>query len=191
MRQVKLGNRLIGDDHPAFIIAEMAWSHDGSVENARRIIGGAADAGADAISLHITSMKDYMVRDYGCSAGQTLSVGKEKENIYDYLDRINLKDSDWEELFSYAKSSGLAVCAMPNDIQSLGLCGRLNPDIYVIASACFVEENLVTEVAKQRKPVILRIGGASLGEIENTIDLIRKWWDIVPGSPMQDVRIED
>lgn len=195
MKQVKLGNRVIGDGHPAFIIAEMAWSHDGSVENAKKIIKGATDAGADAISVHITSMKDCMVKNYGCLAGQTLSAGKEKGNIYDYLDRINLKDSDWEGLFSYAKSFGLAICVVPSDIQALRLCEKLNPDIYVIGSACFVEENLVSEVAKQKKPVILRIGGASLGEIANTVNLIKKWGtdDIVllHGIQLYPTKIED
>ena len=147
----------------------MAWSHDGSVENAKKIIKGAADAGADAISLHITSVKDYMVKDYSCSAGQVVSASKGKESMYDLSDRMNLKDSDWEELFSKARSVRLAICAMPNDMQSLRLCEKLNPDIYVIASSCFVEEDLVSGVAKRRKPVILRIGGAALGEIENTI----------------------
>lgn len=174
MRQVKLGNRLITDNHPVFIIAEMAWSHDGSLAKAKKIIKGTSDAGADAISVHITSIKDYMVKAYGSAAGQTLSAGKEQEIIYDYLERINLKDSHWEELFSYARSLGLAVCAMPNDIQSLRLCEKLNPDSYVIAATCFVEEDLVSEVAKQRKPVILRIGGASLGEVENTINIIKR-----------------
>jgi sialic acid synthase SpsE len=174
MKDIILKDRVIGDDQRTFIIAEMAWSHDGSVENARKIVKGAADAGADAISLHITSLKDYMVRDYGCSAGQTVSAGKEKERIYDYLNRINIKDSDWEAMFSYARSIRLAICAMPNDMQSLRLCQKLNPDMYVVASSCFVEEDLVSEVARQKRPVILRIGGATLGEIENTINLIKK-----------------
>jgi sialic acid synthase SpsE len=174
MREVKLGNKTIGDNYPSYIIAEMAWSHDGSVEKAKAIIKGASDAGADAISVHVTSIKDYMVRDYGSTAGGSVSAGTEKETIYDYLNRVNLKEGDWEGLFSYARDSGLAVCAMPNDMQSLNLCTRLLPDSYVIHASCFVEEGLVSEVAKQKKPVILRIGGATLGEIENTINLIRK-----------------
>jgi sialic acid synthase SpsE len=174
MQQVKLGKKIVGDGQPAWVVAEMAWSHDGSVEKAKKIIKGAADAGADAISVHITSMKDYMLRDYGSVAGQTLSAGKEREVIYDYLDRINLKDNDWQELFAYAKSLGLAICVMPNDIRSLKFTQGLGPDAYVIATACFVEENLVTEIAKKKKPVILRIGGAILAEIESTIGIIRE-----------------
>lgn len=172
--QVKLGNRVVGDGQPAFVIAEMAWSHDGSLAKAKKIVKGTSDAGADAISVHITSIKDYMVKAYGSAAGQTLSAGKEQEIIYDYLNRVNLKDNDWKQLFTYTKGLGVAICAMPNDLQSLKLCQRLAPDAYVIAAACFVEENLVIEVARQKKPVILRIGGATLGEIEATANRIRE-----------------
>jgi sialic acid synthase SpsE len=174
MRQIKLGKKIIGDNQPAFVIAEMAWSHDGSIEKAKAIIKGASDAGADAISIHITSMKNYMVKDYGAAAGKAVSTGKEQEVIYNYLDRVNLKDNDWKELFSFARKVGLNICVMPNDLRSLEFSAGLKPDAYVIAAACFVEENLVIEVAKQKKPVILRIGGATLGEIERVIGLLRE-----------------
>lgn len=175
MRQVKLGNKIIGDGQPSYVIAEMAWSHDGSVEKAKKIVQGACDAGADAISIHVTSLKDYMVKEYSSVAGKTLSAGKEQEIIYNYLDKINIKDSEWKELFKYIKDAELAICAMPNDIRSLKFCAELKPDAYVIAASCFVEENLVLEVAKQKKPVILRIGGATLGEIESVIGLVREY----------------
>ena len=193
--QIKLGNKLIGDESPTFIIAEMAWSHDGSVEKAKDIIKGTADAGADAISVHITSMANYMTKDYGRAAEHTISAGKRKEDIYTYLDRLNLKKSDWQKLFSYAKSLGLAICAMPNDIQSLKLCRELDPDAYVIAAACFVEENIVAEIAGQKKPVILRIGGATLGEIEKVINLIREQGTeeiiLLHGIQLYPTRVED
>ena len=167
-------NKKTDKDVSTYVIAEMAWSHDGSVKNAKKIIQGVANASADAISVHITSMPDYMVKNYGCAAGQTLSVGKEKEKIYDYLEKINLKVNDWKDIFSFAKKLGLDVCAMPNDNESLNLCKKLNPDIYVIASACFLEEDFICKIAKEKKPIILRIGGASLCEIERAVNLIKK-----------------
>lgn len=178
-----------------FIIAEMAWSHDGSVDNAKKIIKGAAEAGADAISFHFTCLKDYMVKDYGCSAGQTLSAGKESEKIYDYLEKINLKNSDWEELFPYAKNLGLDICVMPNDFESFRLSKKLNPDIYVIASACFLEEDFIKEIAREKKPIILRIGGATLSEIERAVNLIKKEGNdeivLLHGIQLYPTRVED
>jgi len=159
---------------PVFIIAEMAWSHDGSVNKAKRIIRGAARAGADAISFHITNMEDYMVKGYGCSASEILKNKKRKTTIYNYLDKINLKEKDWKKLFAFAKGLKLKICAMPNDKKSLKLCSKLNPQMYVLAAACFSEEDFIIEMAKKRKPVILRIGGATLSEIEKVINLIKK-----------------
>ncbi|MFC1952771.1 N-acetylneuraminate synthase family protein [Chloroflexota bacterium] len=197
MKQIKIGSKTIGDGYPTFVIAEMAWSHDGSLEKAKKIFKGAGDADADAISVHITSLENYMVKDYGDTIKGPLSVGKDKgkENIYNYLDRINLKNSEWQELFSYARELGLIICAMPNDIQSIQLCEILNPDCYVIAAACFIEEQHVQEIAEQKKPVILRVGGATLGEIENTINAL-KGYDIedillLHGFQLYPTRMED
>jgi len=160
-------------NNKTFIIAEMAWSHDGSLEKAKKIVKGASDAGADAISVHITSMPDYMVKSYGAKAGQTLSAGRESVSVYDYLVNINLKKDEWGKLFLYAKKCGLKVVVMPNDRPSLKFASTLKPDMYVIAAACFTEEDFVASVAKEKKPVILRIGGATLGEIEETIHTLK------------------
>jgi len=56
-----------------YIIAEMAWSHNGSLENALTLLRGAKESGADALGVHLTSMSDYMVAGYQCADGQTLS----------------------------------------------------------------------------------------------------------------------
>ncbi|MDO8504048.1 MAG: N-acetylneuraminate synthase family protein [bacterium] len=163
-----------------FIIAEMAWSHDGSVDNAQKIIKGAAEAKADAVSFHITDVSSYMVKDYGRTsdkssfAWQTLAEKEEKTSVYDYLEKLNLKEKDWGELFPFARNLGLKICAMPNDNKSLELCKRLSPDYYVVGPACFGDEDFVAKIAGEKKPVILRIGGAAFSEIKETVDLIKK-----------------
>lgn len=158
---------------PTFIIAEMAWAHDGLPEKAKTIMKGAKEAGADAISVHITNMPAYMVKHYKSLAGKTLSEGREDFNIYAYQDAINIKDKDWPGLFSYAKKLGLAILAMPNDHPSIALCRKLKPDAHVIHASCFTDEDFVSAVGKEKKPVILRMGGATIGEIERTVRLLQ------------------
>src|SRR5687767_13037197 len=86
---LQIGTRRIGTGQPSFVVAEMAWSHDGSVDKGGAIVAGAADAGADAINFHLTSLPDYMVPFYGAGPGR-LSGGRETLDVYRYLDSANL-----------------------------------------------------------------------------------------------------
>jgi len=157
-----------------FIIAEMAWAHDGSVKNAKRIIKGAKDAGADAVSIHVTHLTEYMSRDFGSSYGKSAKAVRNQESMYEFLEKNNLSNKEVKELFIFAKKLGLAIVVMPNDFKSFELCRKMNPNAYVLAAACFVEKDFVIKVAKEKKPMILRIGGATLPEIEKTVGLIKK-----------------
>ena len=83
-----------------YIIGEMAWSYTGSYHTAIDLLKATKDSGADAIGIHITNMETYMIKDYKCIAGQTLSVREDDNaldniNIYDYLNKINLSNNQW------------------------------------------------------------------------------------------------
>lgn len=173
MKNVKVGNKTIGDGYPTFIIAEMAYSHDGSIDKAKKIIKAAADANADAICLHITSMEDYMVPQYGSGKGR-VSAGKETKPIYEYLNSINLNEDAWKTLFPYAKKLNLLICAMCNDIPSVAIASKLEADACVISPASLAEEDFVKGVAGRGNPVFLRIGGALLVEVEQAISWIKE-----------------
>lgn len=158
---------------PIYVIAEMAWSHDGSVDLAKKIVADAASAGANAISIHITQMPDYMVRHYGTGPGR-VSAGKETRPIYDYLVDINPSFEAWREVVSVARAHKLDLLVMPNDMASLKFAGELDPAAYVLSAACFEELDFIEAVGQRRKPVYLRVGGATLGEIETAVNLLRR-----------------
>jgi sialic acid synthase SpsE len=176
----KIKNIFSKKNNSTYVIAEMAWSHDGLLKNAKKIVDGASRAGANAIGVHITDMPSYMVKNYGQKtekisfAWKTKEKEKENVSIYDYLERLNLKEGDWEEIFLLAKNSGLEVCAMPNDSTSLKLCRRLKPAAYIIGAACFLDDDFAKEIAREKKPILLRIGGATLAEIKKLTDIIKR-----------------
>ena len=172
MKEIKIKDKIIGDNQPVFIVAEMACTHDGSMEIAKRIIEAACDAKADAINFQMTSLSDWMVPDYNVGG---VSAGKDKSDIYGYLEKIySFSEKDWEELFDYARVKGLIISATVNDLPSARLAVRLNLDIYQIHSSALSEKNLVKEVAKIKKPICLKIGGTFLGEIERVISWIKE-----------------
>ena len=168
---------LMNPRSPTFIIAEMAWSHNGSVDNALAMVEGAKAAGADAIGIHLTSLPDYMVRAYQGSAGQAVSDkgAPSTTAIYDYLSRIDLKEADWTVVIASARAAGLELVTMCNDEPSVELAERLaGVDHHVIAAACFTEYTLVRRLARTSKPLILRIGGATIAEIDEVLRIARE-----------------
>ncbi len=48
---VKIGNKIVGDNFPCFIIAEIGINHNGSVELAKKHIDLAIKAGCDAVKF--------------------------------------------------------------------------------------------------------------------------------------------
>lgn len=155
------------------IVAEMAWAHDGSVDKAIRIMKAAKDAGADAIGIHVTDLPTYMVPHYGSGEGR-VSAGKEHMKVFQYLVDINLKEADWEAFAAEARKVGIALCVMPNDRASLDFCERaIKPEFFVLTAAAFVEADFIVAVARTGRPTLFRIGGATLAEIENALNLFK------------------
>ena len=64
--ELKIGNTLIGDQHPTWFIADIAANHDGSLERALQLIHLAAEAGADAAKFQ-NFRGPEIVSDYGFS----------------------------------------------------------------------------------------------------------------------------
>ncbi len=159
-------------NNPVYIIAEMAYSHDGSIALAKAIADKAAAAGADALSIHITHIPDYMVRHYGSGPGR-VSAGKESESIFNYLEEISPSFEDWKQIADYSRSLGLDLLIMPNDNASLDYAKTLKPDAYVLSAACFEEYDFIDAIGQESVAVYLRVGGATLGEIETVIRLLK------------------
>lgn len=157
-----------------YIIAEIAWGHDGSKKQALELVKAAKKSGADGISIHITDLPTYMVPYYGSGEGK-VSKGREHLEVYNYLQDINISNNDWIEICEVIKKEKLDLCIMPNDLASLKFSEEvLKPEFYVISAAGFVEKEFVKEVAKLNKKTLFRIGGAYLGEIEDALNIFYK-----------------
>jgi len=157
------------------IIAEMAWGHDGSIDQAIELMKAAKDSGADSFSIHLTDLPNYMVTYYGSGEGK-VSAGRENLDVYKYLEDIDLSREQWKSLAQVAQEIDIELCVMPNDTQSLEFSEKeLNPQYYVVSPACFAEEDMLEAIAKTGKKTFFRIGGSYLAEIESAVRTFREF----------------
>ena len=183
------------NDNRPYVIAEMAWGHNGSKLQAKKIIQIAAESGATAISIHVTDLPAYMVPNYGITK-ESVSVVLNKESVFQYLDRINISGDDLIEVVNYAKSFSLDIVLMPNDVSSLNFSvKKLGPDALVLPASAFVDSKLVAAIGETDLPVFLRIGGATYQEIKYVVTQLKSRTDrriiLLHGHQNYPTKIED
>jgi len=67
MKEIKIGDRWVGSNHPCYFIADIAANHDGSLDRAKMLIRLAAEAGANAAKFQ-NFRAPTIVSDYGFKA---------------------------------------------------------------------------------------------------------------------------
>ena len=61
--KVRIGDRVVGSGERVFVVAEIGLNHNGDLELARRLIDGAAQAGADAVKFQKRTPELCVPRD--------------------------------------------------------------------------------------------------------------------------------
>lgn len=174
MRAISISGRMIGNEHPPFVIAEMSGNHNGSIDRALSIVEGAARAGAHALKIQ-TYSADTMTLDVDKSGFRvadrdSLWYGKTLHSLY----REAATPWDWHEpIFRRARELGLIAFSTPFDATAVDFLEELGAPCYKIASFENTDIPLIKKVADTGKPLIVSSGMATAGELDETVRAAR------------------
>ncbi len=172
MRVVHFGERVIGEGHPAFVIAEAGVNHNGDIELGRALIREAKQAGADAIKFQTYKAAKLSTRTAPRYWFEPDDPHGSQYDSFAQLDRFG--EREYTELFRYAKEMGILCFSTPFDEEAVDMLDELGVPGYKIASADLTDFPLLERVAGKAKPVILSTGVANLGEVSEAVQLLRQ-----------------
>ena len=155
-----------------FFIAEISANHCGSLSKAMNLIKLAKSKGADAVKLQTYTPEMMTIKNLNYKIKNGLWKNLNLWKLY----KEAQTPLEWHlPLFKYAKKMNIKIFSTPFNVDALKFLEKLNCQAYKVASFEMNDLNLIKEIAKTKKPMIISTGLANIKEIENTYKKAKKF----------------
>ena len=158
-------------DKKQLVIAEIAQSHDGSLNYVHSFIDEVARAGADIIKFQAHFANDESSLE---DSFRTFTSYK-KETRFDYWKRMQFTNEEWSEIYKHVKKKKLLFSASIFSTKSIEVLNKIGVDIWKIPSGESLDLGLIKEVTKiSKKPLFISTGMNSQKEVDNIYNFMKK-----------------
>ena len=166
--------RKIGDNHPAYIIAEIGINHNGSIQIAKELIDKASIIGIDAVKFQKRTIHEMYREDF-------LKMPYLKENSFgktygEHKNFLEFSDEQLFELRDYTRSRNLDFIISGFDFSGFDFIEKhMDVPFHKIASPLVTHIPLLIHVAKYGKPMVLSTGMHNFEEVREAVSVIKKY----------------
>ena len=168
---VQIGKKTIGEGHPTFIVAEIGINHNGSLDLAKKLIDSAVLAGCDAVKFQKRNPDVCVPEDQK----QVLRETPWGQMTYlDYRYKIEFDEKQFKEIDRYCKEKKIIWFSSCWDEDSVEFMEQFNPPCYKIASACFLDRDLLLYIRSKKRPILISTGMVTMEQINKGLDLLQK-----------------
>jgi N,N'-diacetyllegionaminate synthase len=166
---ITLGKHSFGSGR-AFLIAEIAQGHDGSLGLAHAYVDAAARAGADAVKFqtHIAaaeSTRDEVFR---------VKFSQQDTTRYDYWKRMEFSPEQWVRVADHAREKGLVFLSSAFSVEAVELLARVGMPAWKVASGELGSEALLDAMLRTGEPFLVSTGMSPWSEIDQIVGRIRQ-----------------
>jgi len=174
-KKIKIGKKLIGQNKPVFIVAEISGNHNQDINRAFAIIDEAAKAGADAVKLQTYTPDTITLNSNNdCFVIKNSNPAWNGKTLFELYGQA-YTPWDWQpKLKDYAEKKGLICFSTPFDSTSVEFLEKMKIEVYKVASMEVVDIPLLQKIGKTKKPVIMSRGMATISEIKLAIKTLRE-----------------
>ena len=158
-----------------YIIAEIGINHNGSLENAKRLIDVASLAGCDAVKFQKRN-PDVCVPEHQKNVMRETPWGTMTYLEYKY--KVEFEKEEYDEIDRYCKEKGVEWSASPWDLDSLEFLSNYEIPFIKIPSAMLTNEELIRASsrwsAERNKELIVSTGMSTVEEIDKAVEWMRE-----------------
>jgi N-acetylneuraminate synthase len=171
MSTVKIGNKLMGEGQPCYILAEIGINHNGDIELAKRLIAVAAEAGCDAVKFQKRTPEL-------CVPMAQRSIMRETPwgliSYMDYREKVEFGLEEYKQIDAYCREQGIAWLASCWDNPSVDFIEQFDVPCYKIASATLNDESILKHTRATGKPILASTGMSNLEDVDRAVNILGK-----------------
>jgi N-acetylneuraminate synthase len=165
---VKIGERLVGDGQPCFVVAEVGINHNASLELTRKLISAAHLAGCDAVkfqkrTIDLVFTPEELARPRESPWGSTYGDAKRA---------LEFGQTEYAAIDEYARLHGILWYASCWDPASVDFMAQFDPPCYKIASACLTDDELLRYHRRIGRPIVMSTGMSTLEQIDHAVEVL-------------------
>jgi len=157
---------MVGDRHPAFVIAEIGINHNGDLDIARQMIDAAVHAGVEAVKFQ------KRTPEISTPPEQQKQMRETPWGYITYLDyryKVEFNEEQYCEIDRYCKEKDIMWMVSVWDEPSVDFMEKFDTPAYKIPSASLTDFDLIRKVRATGKPVILSSGMSTMEQIKNGV----------------------
>jgi N-acetylneuraminate synthase len=168
-REIKLGNRRVGDGHPVYLIAEIGINHNGDLEVAKQMIDAAVHAGVDAIKFQ------KRTPDVATPLEQQKQMRETPWGYITYLEyrhKVEFTAEQYHEIDLFCRHKNIPWMVSVWDEPSVDFMEHFDTPAYKIPSASLTDHKLLKHARLTGKPLIISTGMSTMKQIHKAVDIV-------------------
>jgi len=168
-REIELGDRLVGDGHPTYIVAEIGINHNGDLETAKRMIDASMLAGVDAVKFQKRTPELCVPPD---------QQGKMRETPWGYVSyleyrhKVEFGEEAYRAIDAYCRERRLTWFVSVWDEPSVDFMRPFEPVCFKIPSASLTDHGLLRRARDTGRPVVLSTGMSTMQQIDSAVKVL-------------------
>jgi len=168
--EIKIGNRLVGDGYPCYIIAEIGINHNGDINVAKKLIEVAAAAKCDAVKFQKRTVEVV----YPAEELERLRESPFSSTNGDLKRALEFGQEDYAKIDRFCKQNNIAWFASCWDEQAVDFIEQFDVPCYKIASASLTDDDLLRHMRSKSRPIIMSTGMSTLEQVDHAVELLGK-----------------